>query len=283
MANIDIDIERCTQCAACIDICSGDVLVMGQESPEIAYPERCTSCGHCSAICPVDAISSNQTNSRAPFTVEEIPSTLSPEQALFYLKRSTREFTEEKLEEDTIKTLIRAAEKAPSSHNFRQREYVVVTDRAEIRRLEEVVTTVYRSLLRILKPAVIKLIGLFSKPMARGLAEFAPDFKNLVKKTDEGKSHIFRGAPCVIFLAAPKNYDQSRDDCVAAQHYMMLYAQTLGIGSCIIGYAQYAHKKLERYLKIPKGKKIYAVAIFGYPRHRYGKTVRFREPTVTWK
>ena len=118
--------------------------------------------------------------------------------------------------------------------------------------------------------------------MARESAEFVIDFKNLVRKTSEGKSHIFRGAPCVVFLVAPKNYDQSRDDCVAAQHYMMLYAQSLGIGSCIIGYAQYAHKKLERYLKIPKDKRIFAVTIFGYPQYRYRKTIQYHPPSITW-
>lgn len=87
----------------------------------------------------------------------------------------------------------------------------------------------------------------------------------------------------MIFIAAPKNYDQSRDDCVAAQNYMMLFAQSLGIGSCIIGYAQYAHKKLARYLKIPKDKQIFAVSIFGYPRLSYKKVVRYREPSITWK
>ena len=171
MGNIDISIERCSQCAACIGVCPSDVLEMGPGSSEVSHPDRCISCGHCAAICPEDAISSSRTNSRAPFTVEEIPSTLPSEQLLFHLKRSTREFTDEKLDEDTIKSLVRIAEKAPSSHNIRKREYVVVTDTAEIRRMEEVVTTVYRSLLKFLKPAVIKLIGLFSKPMARESAE----------------------------------------------------------------------------------------------------------------
>lgn len=283
MANIDINIKQCSQCGACIDVCPSDVLEMGAESSGVSHPDRCISCGHCAAICPEDAIASSETNSKAPFTVEEIPSTLLPEQVLFHLKRSTREFTDKKLEDDTIKSLIDIAEKAPSSHNIRKREYVVVTDKAEIRRMEEITTKVYRSLLKILKPGFIKLVGLFSKPMAREMAEFAVDFKNMVRKTADGKSHVFRGAPCVVFLAAPKSYDQSRDDCVAAQHYMMLFAQSMGIGSCIIGYAQYAHKKLERYLKIPKDKKIFAVTIFGYPRYRYPKTVRYGEPSITWK
>ena len=115
------------------------------------------------------------------------------------------------------------------------------------------------------------------------MEEFSHDFKNLVRKNTEKKFPVFRGAPCVMLIAAPKNYDQSRDDCVAAQNYMMLYAQSLGIGSCIIGYAQYAHKKLASYLKIPKDKQIFAISIFGYPRLSYKKVIRYGEPSITWK
>lgn len=256
---------------------------MGRDSAEMAHPERCVSCGHCAAICPVDAIASSKTNTRAPFTVAEIPPGLPPEQALFLQKRSTRIFKPGKPGNETIETLVQYAEKAPSSHNLRQREYIIVTDPDKIRQMEEIVVKVYRSLLRILKPAVIKFLGFFSKRLGQELEEFAIDFKHMVAKTSEGGSHIFRGAPCVVFIAAPKGYDQARDDCVAAQHYMMLYAQTLGISSCIIGYAQYAHKKLERYLNITGGKQIYAVTIFGYPGYSYRKTIRHQSPSITWK
>ncbi|MCP4156469.1 MAG: hypothetical protein GY757_52635 [bacterium] len=105
----------------------------------------------------------------------------------------------------------------------------------------------------------------------------------MVIKNAAGKSHIFRDAPCVVVIAAPKGYDQSRDDCVAAQNYMMLYGQTESIGSCIIGYAQYAHKKLAKYLGIPKDTQIYAVSIFGKPIYTYKKSLLHKAPIITWK
>ncbi|MCP4146817.1 MAG: hypothetical protein GY757_03610 [bacterium] len=119
--------------------------------------------------------------------------------------------------------------------------------------------------------------------MAEEMVEFVIDFKQMVKKNSAGESHIFRDAPCVVVIAAPKGYDQSRDDYVAAQNYMMLYGQTENIGSCIIGYAQYAHKKLAKYLNIQKDTQIYAVTIFGKPVYKYKKSLIHKEPTIAWK
>jgi ferredoxin len=280
--NIKIDSRRCTRCNSCIDVCPGDILEMGNESVLVAHPERCVSCGHCAAICPVEAISCEKENTRAPFTIDDIPNDLPPDQALFLKKRSTRKFKSDIPDKEILKSMILYAEKAPSSHNFRRRQYIMVTDADKIREMEEIVVKVYRSLLSIMKPWVIKLIKLFSKQMGQELEELSHDFRLMVEKHTRGGQHAFRGAPCVCLIAAPGGYDQSRDDCVAAQHYMMLYAETRGISSCIIGFAQYAHKKLEKYLNITSGNRIYTVSIFGYARHKYTKTVNHRYPSVTW-
>lgn len=282
MTFTEIDIERCTQCGICIEACPSDAMEMGEESSLVSYPGRCISCGHCAAVCPEDAISASASNARAPFSLEKIPGSLPPEHLLFYQKRSYRRFTTKKLDNNTIKTMIQYAEKAPSSHNFRQREYFVVTDPEKIKEMEEIVVNVYRPIIKILNPVVLKLIRLLSKQAAAQSEEFAHAFRNLVEQRKQGEFPVFRNAPCVVLIAAPKNYDQSRDDCVAAQNYMMLFAQTLGIGSCISGYGQYAHKKLARFLKVPKDKKLFAISFFGYPRITHKKSIRFAEPPVTW-
>lgn len=282
MHYIEIDTERCISCGICVETCPSDALEMEQESPPASLTELCISCGHCAAVCPEGAISSSDTNSRAPFGLSEISTTLPPEHLLFHRKRSCRKFTNKELDRDAIKTMIQYAEKAPSSHNFRQREYVVITNAEVIKQMEEIVVKVYRPLAKLLKPPLLKTIKLFSKPLAQQTEEFSNTFKNLVAKYDQGEFPVFRGAPCVILIMAPKNYDQSRDDCVAAQNYMMLFAQSLGIGSCICGYAQYAHKKLARYLKIPADKQIFAISFFGYPRVNYLKTIRYNDASINW-
>ena len=76
---------------------------------------------------------------------------------------------------------------------------------------------------------------------------------------------------------------QARDDCVIALQYMMLYAEAQGLGSCVIGYAQYAHRSVERVVDLPKGHRVYAAGIFGYPQHKYRREIRYvRAPEVIW-
>jgi nitroreductase/NAD-dependent dihydropyrimidine dehydrogenase PreA subunit len=282
MSYIQFDTERCSGCGICVDMCPSYALGMVDKSPQVSHTGLCISCGHCAALCPESAISSSESNSRVPFDLTDIATSLPPEHLLFHQKRSYRKFTKKELDKDTIQTMIQYAEMAPSSHNFRKREYIVVTDAEEIKRIEEIVVKVYRPLAKILNPPVLKTIRLLSKPAAQQTEEFAHTFKNIIAKYKAGEFPVFKNAPCVVMIAAPKNYDQSRDDCVAAQNYMMLYAQSLGIGSCISGYDQYAHKKLARYLKVSRDKQIFAISFFGYPREHYLKTIRYREPPITW-
>ena len=148
MGYIKIDGDLCTGCGICIDACPSDVLDMGDKASQISRPELCISCGHCGAVCSNDAISSSRSSSRASFFLENMTASLPPEHALFHQKRSYRSFTSRKLDRETIKTMIQYGEKAPSSHNYRQREYIVVTATEQIKRLEEIVVKEYQRLVK---------------------------------------------------------------------------------------------------------------------------------------
>ena len=104
------------------------------------------------------------------------------------------------------------------------------------------------------------------------------DFKAI---TGEMDNPIFRGAPCVIVIhgGAPLG----KDNCVAAQHYLMLQAHAMGLATCIIGFAQAAPRTLSKYLDIPRGHKIHAVLTLGYPKYAYGKTMNRQPPDVVWR
>lgn len=56
MGKLEIDLDTCTQCGVCIDICPGNALEQGDEGPELAHPELCTQCGACEDQCPSHSI-----------------------------------------------------------------------------------------------------------------------------------------------------------------------------------------------------------------------------------
>ncbi|MFH1489868.1 MAG: FAD-dependent oxidoreductase, partial [Pseudomonadota bacterium] len=46
---------HCAICGTCADICPMDIIVMGEEGPEVKYPKECWHCGGCRINCPCGA------------------------------------------------------------------------------------------------------------------------------------------------------------------------------------------------------------------------------------
>lgn len=53
---IIFDSKKCTMCGKCIDICPGNALQMGDETPRLINSELCSLCGVCEDQCPAGAI-----------------------------------------------------------------------------------------------------------------------------------------------------------------------------------------------------------------------------------
>ncbi len=247
------------------------------------HPELCIACGHCAAICPENAIAFKDTDSPRYFRIQDIPQNLPTDALLFHKKRSVRSFKDSVVAQETIKQLIKYAEKAPSAHNFRTRKYLVVTNPDDIKKIRSEIVKTYRALLWILNPITLTLISLISKHARNELTELTRGFKKLVAENERGIDKVFRNAKCIVCVAAPTGGTNSKDDCVAAQHYMMLFGKTAGIDSFIVGYAQHAHKRIENIVKFPQGYTIFAVSAFGYARNSYSKEVVYREPEILWR
>jgi len=279
---IEIDKNKCNICGNCVKVCVGKTLELIDNKIEQTKPRSCISCGHCAAICPEDAIISLKDNPKA-FLARSYDEGLNEVEKLLIGKRSVREYRKKDIDKDMLENFIHYAEKAPSSSNKRQREYIVITDNDKIFELEKVMLKKFNSLKIIINPFVSNLIKIFNKKLANNILMLKAGIDQMNIDFANADYQIFRNAPCIIFILGPKKAAQAKDDCVIAEQYMMLYAQSYGIGSCIIGYAQFAHKTLEKVLKIKKGYSIYAVSIFGYPKYTYKKEIQYmNKPETTW-
>jgi nitroreductase len=81
-----------------------------------------------------------------------------------------------------------------------------------------------------------------------------------------GKFHVFHGAPTVVLVATRKDAVSPVPDASAAVQNMLLAAESLGIGSCWIGFAHFFFTSPERYGKfeIPDGYAVNFGVALGY-------------------
>jgi len=87
-------------------------------------------------------------------------------------------------------------------------------------------------------------------------------------KTDR----LFHGATAVIIVGSQPGASCPKEDAMLATQNILLAAHSMGLGTCLIGFAVEAMKNdkgIKTFLGIPKNEAVYAVIALGYPNERY--------------
>jgi len=178
------------------------------------------------------------------------PSTLIPHENRFKFlsaKRSIRGFEKKKVPKKIILKILKSMKYAPTGGNIRTLQCTIISDDEKISKLSEVIMD-----------AIID----------SGIPEYSEDFIESKKnKTDR----IFFNAPHVMIMHSiePGNAMNS----TITLTYGMLYAQTLGLGSCWIGLAQGILNSSKEIREKIAGidRNVWGVIIFGYSIQTYYK------------
>ena len=56
MAKITVDLEKCTGCGTCVDVCPVGVFELREGKSEVVNPDECVVCLACVTQCPEEAI-----------------------------------------------------------------------------------------------------------------------------------------------------------------------------------------------------------------------------------
>lgn len=149
-------------------------------------------------------------------------------------RRSIRAYKDKPLPKETIDAILEAARYAPTARNLQQLEYKVITNKGLIKKISDRLSVI--------------------------LGRESPWYK----PRDAG---IFHGAPLLVIITGPQENDWINSDAALAVQNIMLYATSIGLGSCFIGLARHieADKEMMRELNIAEGRKIAAAVICGYP------------------
>lgn len=133
-------------------------------------------------------------------------------------RRSIRKYLSKQLEENILNEILEAGLYAPSAGG-RQSPLIVVSQNKEVNeKLGEINRKVFHDNL----PENAKL----------GVSSDQPSIAD-----DRNMKSAFYGAPTVLTLFAPNNYQYLEGDCAVVAQNIIIAAHSLGIGSCIVGRA----------------------------------------------
>jgi nitroreductase/NAD-dependent dihydropyrimidine dehydrogenase PreA subunit len=286
---VSIREDRCNLCGTCIPVCVRRILQKGEKSVEILDPAFCLACGHCKAVCPADAFQFSEGNDQflAVPSKKETPSA-----AAFFRflrrRRSLRVYQNRPVEKAKLKMLIEAGRYAPTGSNRQACGYAVVSGR---KALDKVCTLAIRKLQEQGKE-LQKVIDEYTrkkKPLPEEWASrqtIPAVWERIAGKWKEGVDQLLHHAPALIVVHMKKGLATTPEiDAAIASTQMVLLAETLGMGTCYIGFLIWAiesSKELKKFLEIPEDSKALVAFTVGYPGVEYLRFVARNPAKVNW-
>lgn len=278
MAKIRVDEEKCISCGDCVLACSSGLLVAKREKIQVVDEEHCNLCGHCLALCPVEAITIQEMDRREfPELPEDLK--LPPETLATFLRsrRSCRVFAKKEVPRQVLEKLIDIARYAPTGTNSQNFQFIAIQDGKLIQTLASRTATFFGNLHKMLSAPGVDLPPWLQTHM-RGIRLNWEYYQ-------AGKDRIFRNAPALIIIHALAENSSSAQNCHLAMAHIMLQAQAMGLGTCIVGYFLTAAERdpsIVKELEIPKENKIFTCCTVGYPVLKFRKLVQRKPPAVRW-
>jgi nitroreductase/NAD-dependent dihydropyrimidine dehydrogenase PreA subunit len=286
-----IDAERCIGCGACVRVCPKETLSM-QDEKAVVSGDTSLNCGHCAAACPTGAITvaalAPQLNHFRTFTTDEGwlaygDSDTGKLVRLMRSRRSCRNFSQKPVSRDHLEDLIRIGITAPSGSNCQLWTFTVLPSRAAVLALAERIAAFFQRLNALAQKAWLRcLLKLCGKP---SLADYHRDHFQTVARAlnqwqETGCDRLFHGAPAALVVGCKKRASCPAEDALLATGQILLAAHSMGLGTCLIGFAIEAMRHdptIVRALSIPDDERPYAVIAIGWPTESY-QTVCGRKP-----
>ena len=279
-----IDERTCTLCGACAEICPTGVLSEGGGAIRVDNSVHfgCIACGHCMMVCPSDSIVVTgrrlSPGDAVPLPPTDKRATAEQLEALLVSRRSVRRFAEGDVPRGLIERVIAAAATAPMGIPPWEVGITVFHGRDRVRHLAEDTARGYQAMLKFMDNRLARpLLSLLMKRAARAqLRTFIlPLGRAIVEEWRAGRDAVFYGAPAALLFHSSPYADVA--DAVIACTYAMVAAESLGLGTCMIGCAAPILARRKDLLKkhgIPEGHKPAIVLILGYPATKFLKAVR---------
>jgi nitroreductase len=246
--------------------------------------ERSLQCGHCAAVCPVDAVKVEAIDCQSlDFNNFDLKNHWLPHGAfdtsrlvqLMASRRSCRNYTEQTVDRSVLEDLVKIGTTAPSGTNCQHWTFTVLPERAAVIAFAQQIASFFKRLNRTAEKTLMrKALKLIGKPtLAHYYQEYYQSVKEgLIAWEQHQRDLLFHGATAVIVVASKPGGSCPMEDAMLASQNILLAAHSMGLGSCLIGFAVDAMQydpSLKKFLKIPDEETVYAVIALGYPDEEY--------------
>lgn len=284
-AKIIIDYDRCTVCGLCVKVCKGGPLgkTDGKIDVDAGRLFGCIACGHCVSVCPRQAIHVVGRELRQEDIID-LPlreSRANSEQLynLMLARRSVRNYQKQRVERPHIDRIIEAATTAPMGIPPSDVQVLVLDGAEKVAEFAHDMLAIWEKSRWMFAPWTWPLWrALAGKEMAESVRTFIhPLIDFLLAKATSGEDWLFYDAPLAMYFHTSPYSDPA--DPVIAATYAMLAAESLGIGSCMIGtiapfLKMRSSKKFKEKYHIPWQNQQGMMMIFGYPDIKYSHAIK---------
>jgi ferredoxin len=281
---VRIDQDACTHCGQCATICPTEVLAL-QDGRVLVRdsPLGCIACGHCMLVCPEGSITVTGRDiapeDLVPLPPVEERATGDALAALMQARRSVRRFKDQEVDPALLDRIVAMASTGPMGIPPWDVGCVIVRGRAKVREVADEILQGYAGFLKLFKPWVLMAMRPFVRTATYDQFRhfIRPLAETYVTGRKQGRNLLFYDAPAVIiFHHSP--YADTTDAAIACT-YAMLAAESLGLGTTMIGAAApmlVRNKALCRRLGVPDGHTPAIALIVGYPSVIFRRAVRRR-------
>lgn len=282
-AEVGVDYERCIGCGQCAAVC-GMTLTMADGRVKVDRDRLfgCIGCGQCAAVCPQGCITvtgrTMTPEDMVPLPAAEMRAGYEGLYSLMLARRSVRRFAEREVDRETIDRIVAAASTAPVSIPPSDVNVWVMAGREKVRAFAAEFTDELAAKKKwITSPLVLALMRPFAgREAVEAMRDFVgPLLDFIVAAKARGEDALLYDAPLVmVFQGSP--YASPADPMIAAT-YAVLAAESLGLGSCMIGtvvpFIKQNKKLAAKYGMRANGRDGLAV-VFGYPAVEYRQAVK---------
>jgi nitroreductase/NAD-dependent dihydropyrimidine dehydrogenase PreA subunit len=298
---MQVDADRCTSCGLCVENCPFKCWAMEEGgTPELRDDYVCFTCSNCMVACPTEAISIVE-----PYHVtggfwatEPYPLPLkmplpprdkegnldewnAVERAMLE-RRSVRNFTDEPVPDHLIRRVLEAGRFAPSAGNCQPWHFIVITDRALIRKMDEAVRAMTKGLWATYQDdELVKTMA----PVAE-TTPYAFEPRALwggVNTVARGEMQASLNAPCVILLAADTRAISGPDLHIGiCGQNMNLAANSLGIRACWDGFLVSGVPAIADKIELGPNWRVITTLVLGWPAFKQDGVVAREYRPVWW-